>query len=150
MARRAMVSASMSDADQTILRLQHVAGPGQDQRNLLVGDRHHGFQPAQVAVGPPVLGQFDTGAGQLAGMLFQLCFQPLEQGEGIRRGAGKAGNDRAIANPADLFGIGLDDGGAQADLAVAGDHDAPVLAHRQDGGAVPEGLVGIGHKGPAE
>ena len=33
-----------------------------------VGDRHHGFQAAQVAVGAPVLGQLDAGPGQLAGI----------------------------------------------------------------------------------
>jgi hypothetical protein len=69
---------------------KHVAIAGDDQRRLPVGHRQHGFQPAQHAVGAPVLGQFDSAAQQIALMLFQLGFEALEQREGIRRAAGKA------------------------------------------------------------
>ncbi len=53
--------------------LQHVAGAGQDQRDVLVGHDHHGLQPAQVAVGAPVLGEFDRGPGQLPRILLELA-----------------------------------------------------------------------------
>ena len=39
--------------------------------------------------------------------------------------------------PSHLARVGLDDGLAQADLPVAGDHNLRALAHRQDGGAMP-------------
>src|SRR6185437_7260699 len=62
------VVAAGADAGDARFRLQHVAGAGQDQRYLLVGDDHHGFEPAQVAVGAPVLGELDRGAQKLAGV----------------------------------------------------------------------------------
>ena len=101
-------------------RLQHVAGAGQDQRDLLVGDQHHRLQPAQIAVGAPVLGELDAGAHELAGILLELGLQPFEQGEGVGGGAGEAGDHLALAEPAHLLGVALHDGLAEADLAVAG------------------------------
>ncbi len=50
---------------------------------------------------------------------------------------GEAADDAALAERAHLAGIGLDDGGAEADLPVAGDHHAAAFAHGQDGGGVP-------------
>ena len=105
------------------LRLQHVAGAGEHQRHLLVGDDHHGFQPAQVAVGAPVLGELNRRARELAGILLELGLQPLEQGEGVGGGAGKAADHVAFAELAHLFGISLDNGLADRDLAVAADGD---------------------------
>ena len=78
------------------------------------------------------LGQFDTGPGQLAGVLFELALEPLEQGECVRRGAGKSGDHLALGKPAHLTGVGLHDGLADRDLPVAGDHDFAALAHRKD------------------
>ena len=74
---------------------------------------------------------------QLAGILLKLGFQPLEQREGVGGGAGKAADHVALAEPAHLLGIGLDDGLADRDLAVAADDHAAALADGQDGGAVP-------------
>ena len=109
----------------------------------LVGDDHHGFEPAQIAVGAPVLGELDRGAGELAGILLELGLEPLEQGEGVGGGAGEAADDVALAEPAHLLGVGLDDGLADRDLAVAADDDLAALADGQDGGAVPgAGLTG--------
>ena len=71
------------------LGLQHVAGARQDQGDVLVGDDHHRFQPAQIAVGAPILGEFDAGAVKLPGILFELGLQPLEQREGVGGGAGE-------------------------------------------------------------
>ena len=133
------VIAARADADEPVLRLQHVAGAGEDQRDVLVGDRHHRLEPAQIAVGAPVLGELDAGARELARMLLELGLQPLEQGEGVGGGAGEAGDDLAVAQPAHLAGVGLDDGLAHRDLAVAGDDDLAALAHGEDGRAVPVG-----------
>ena len=131
------IVAAGADADDAGFRLQHVAGAGEHQRHVLVGDDHHGFQPAQKAVGAPVLGKLDRGARELAGILFELGFQPLEQRESVGGGAGKAADHVAFAEAAHLLGIGLDDGLADRDLAVAADRDQPALADGQDGGAVP-------------
>ena len=43
----------------------------------------------------------------------------------------------SAAKPAHLAGVGLDDGLADRDLAVAADGDEPALANGQDRGAVP-------------
>ena len=138
--------AAGADADQPVLRLQHVAVAGQHQRHGFVGDRHHRLEPAQVAVGAPVLGQLDAGARQLAGMLLELGLEPLEQGEGVGGGAGEAGDHAAAGQPPHLLRVRLHDRLAEADLAVAGDDDLAVLAHGKNGRAVPNGrFVAGGH-----
>ena len=88
--------------DDAVVGLEHVAGAGQHQRVRLVGDDHHRLEPAQIAVGAPVLGELDGGAHQLVGILLELGFEPLEQGEGIGGGAGEAGDHLAAGEPADL------------------------------------------------
>ncbi len=72
---------------------------------VLVGDQHHRLEPAQIAVGAPVLGELDAGPRQLAGILLELALEPLEQREGVGGGAGKAGDDAALAERAHLLGI---------------------------------------------
>ena len=106
-------------------------------RLTVVGDGHHRFEAAEIAVGAPVLGEFDAGARQIARMLLKLGFEPLEQREGVGGRPGEAGDDLAVAEAADLPGVRLDDGLAERDLAVAGDHDLAALAHGQDRRAVP-------------
>ena len=88
--------------------------PVSTRRLVGVGDDHHGLEPAQIAVGAPVLGELDAGARQLAGIALELGLQPLEQGEGVGGGAGEAGDDVAVADAAHLPGVGLDDGLAEA------------------------------------
>src|ERR1700712_2537567 len=131
------VIAAGPDRHHAGFRLQNVAGAGEDQRHVLVGDDHHRLQAPQVTVGAPVLGQFDRGAGQLSRILLELAFQPLEQGKGVGRGAGKTADDISLAELADLFGVGFDDGLADRNLPVAADHHLAALADRQNRGAVP-------------
>jgi hypothetical protein len=52
-------------------------------------------------------------------VLLQLGLEALEQGEGVGRGAGKAGQHLVMVELAHLARAGLDDGVAQGDLAVA-------------------------------
>src|SRR3546814_19236798 len=66
---------------------------------------------------------------QLAGMSLQLGLQPLEQGEGVRRGPGKAADQRSVAQPAHLAGIGLYHRLPQRALSVARHH--PLSEHRK-------------------
>ncbi len=101
-------------------------------------DDHHGFQAAQVAVGAPLLGELDRGAHELAGVLLELAFQPLEQREGVGGGAGKAADYVALAQAPHLLGVALDDSLADRHLAVATDRHNAALADGQYGGAVPE------------
>ena len=61
------------------------------------------------------------------GILLELGLQPLEQREGVGGRAGEAADDVALAEPAHLAGVALDDGLAEADLAVAADDDRPPL-----------------------
>jgi hypothetical protein len=108
-----------------VLGLEHVAVAGDDQRGLAVGHGQHGLQPAQHAVGAPVLGQLDRRAHQVALVLLQLALEALEQGEGVRGGAGEAGQHLVVVELADLAGGCLDDDVAQGDLAVAADRHLP-------------------------
>jgi hypothetical protein len=105
--------------------------------DVLVGDDHHCLQPPQIAVGAPILGEFDRRAGQLAGILIELGFQPLEQRERVGRSAGEAADYLALAEPAHLLGVGLDDRLPDRDLTVAAHGYQAALAHGQDGRAVP-------------
>ena len=75
-------------------------------------------------------------------MALQLGFEALEQREGVGRGAGEARDDLAVADPADLLGVALDDGLAHRDLAVAGHDDLAVLADRENGRGMPAGTGG--------
>ena len=86
---------------------------------LAVGNREHGLQPAQHAVGAPVLGQLYRRAQELALMLFQLGFEALEQRERIRRATGKSGQNLVVVQPAYLACGGLDNDIAEGDLAIA-------------------------------
>src|SRR6202035_4137071 len=129
-------------------RLEHVAGSGEHQRYLLVGDDHHGFEAPQITVGAPILGKLDRGAGELGGILLELAPQPLEQGESVAGGPGKAADHLALAEPAHFLGIGLDDGLADRDLAVAADRHHAALADGENGGAVPEAGLRIVHGSP--
>ena len=106
-------------------------------------DEHHGFKPAQVTVGTPVLSEFDRGAGELTGILLKFALQPFEKREGVGGGASEAADDVTLTKPAHLLGVGLDDGLADRHLAVATDDDATALADGEDGGAVPDVRRGI-------
>ena len=63
---------------------------------LGVGDDHQRLEVSQILVGSPVLGELDRGAQELAVILLELAFQPLEQSEGVGRRAGE---------PADHFAL---------------------------------------------
>src|SRR5208283_251206 len=100
------------------------------------------FQATQVAVGPPVLGEFHTGALKLVRIALQLAFQAFEQGEGIGGCPGEAADDgAACADAPDFAGVTLDDGLAHADLAVPGHGDFAIPPYAQDGCAVPPDRV---------
>src|SRR5262245_37426791 len=132
------VVAAGADAHHAGIGLEHVAGAGEHQRYLRVGNDHHRLEAAQVAARATVLGEVDGGAGELSRILLELAFQPLEQGEGVGGGAGEAPDHVALAEAAHLLGVGLDDGLADGHLPVAADHDAAAFADGQDRRAVPD------------
>ena len=103
-ARRGLrVGAARADRDDAVLGLEHVAVAGDDQRGLAVGDREHRLEPAQHAVGAPVLGELDRRAHQVALVLLELGLEALEQREGVggarrrsRRGSGRGSSWRTL------------------------------------------------------
>ena len=74
------VVAAGADADDAVFRLQHVAVAGEGEAAVLVGDGHQRLQPAQVAVGAPVLGEFDAGALKLVRDIAPACFPAVPAG----------------------------------------------------------------------
>src|SRR6185437_102388 len=116
-----------------------------DERDLLVGHRHHRFQSPQIAVGAPILGELDAGTRELARMLLELRLEPLEEGQRVGGGAGEAGHHRAVAQPAQLPGVRFDDGLAHRYLAVPGDHHPAILSDAEDGRTVPAFGLGVAH-----
>ena len=139
------VVAAGADADDAVFGLEHVPVAGEGEAAVLVGDGHQGFEAAQVAVGAPVLGEFDAGAFELVRVSLQLAFQAFQQGEGVGGGAGEPRDHGAAgADAADLAGVALDDGLTHADLAIAGHGDFSIPPYAQDGGAVPPDRVGSG------
>ena len=127
--------AAGTDGHQRVLGLDHVAVAGHDERRRLVRDAEQRLEPAQAAVGAPVLRELDRGAREVA-VLLQLALEPLEQREGIGRAAGEPGDHASLVQPAHLARIRLHDGVAERDLAVAAHGDETVAAHAEDSGAV--------------
>ena len=134
-----------ANADQAVIRLEHVAIAGQQQRHLGVGDRHHGLEPPQIAVRAPVLGELHGSPHQLTGMPLELGLEPLEQGEGIRRATGEPRHDLAVAEATHLARGRLQDRALPAHLTIAGNHHVTVRSDRQDGRAVPGLRPGLLH-----
>jgi len=135
--RRRARNCPRPDPHQAALRFEHVAGAGEQQRDLAIGDQHHGLQPPQIAIHAPILGELDGRPRELARIALKLGLEPLEQRERIGGGAGKTADHLALAEPPDFLGIRLDDRLADADLAVAADRDLTGLADREDRGGVP-------------
>ena len=70
---------------------------------------------------------------EVAAVLFELGFEAREEREGVGGGAGEAGQDRVVVEPPDLAGALLEDGVAERDLAVAGEHRLVLVADGEDG-----------------
>ena len=140
------VASAGTDADQPVIGLHDVARARQHERGLRVGHYHHRFEPAQEFLGPPVLAQLYAGASKIAGVFFDLGFEPLEQREGIGGGAREARDHVPLAQPAHLAGVGLHHGLAEGHLPVARDDDGSALADGKNGGGTPAPVfVLIGH-----
>ena len=88
-----------------------------------VGDCQHRFEPAQDAVGAPVLRELDGRAHQIALMLVELGVEPLEQRERVGGGTREARENPIVMQPAHFFRALFDDDVAESDLAVAAHRD---------------------------
>ena len=82
----------------------------------------------------------------MARILVELGFEPFAKGEGVGGRSGEADDDLALAETPHLARIALDDGLAQADLAVAGDDGLAALAHQDDGRRVHGGGPMLGRR----
>ena len=128
-ARRGLrVRTAAADRDQPVLGLEHVAVAGDDERGFAVGDGEHRFEPAQDAVGAPVLRELDRRAREIALVLLELRLEALEQRERVRRAAGETGEDAVLVEAPHLARARLDDDVAERDLAVAAERDAACRA----------------------
>ena len=68
-------------------------------------------------------------------MLLELSLETFEQGEGISRTTGEAGNHLIVVDPAHFLRVALDDGIAKGNLTVSRHDHIAAPAHGQDGGA---------------
>ena len=91
---------------------------------VAVGDGEHRLEPAQDAVGAPVLGELDRRALQLALVLVELGLEALEQRERVGGRAREAGEHAVVVQAAHLARGRLDDDVAERHLAVAAERDA--------------------------
>src|SRR6202008_915799 len=125
-----------ANGENSMLRLEHVAHAGDDQRALLVGDREHRLQAPQDAGGSPVLLQLDRRAQQIALVLVELRLEALEEREGIGGAAGKAGEDAVLVEAPHLARAALQHDLAEGHLAVAAKRDGCAASNGKNGGAV--------------
>src|SRR5205085_7414211 len=82
---------------------------------------------------PPLLGQFGGRPRDRALVVAQLRLEPLQQAEGVGRGAGEPGEHLAVVELADLLRVVLHDDVAERDLAVAADGGPGGSSHGENG-----------------
>mmetsp|Transcript_27470 Transcript_27470/g.110031 ORF Transcript_27470/g.110031 Transcript_27470/m.110031 type:complete len:298 (-) Transcript_27470:9-902(-) len=121
-----------ADAHDAVRGLEDVAVARELEGDRGVGDEEDRLEPPQVFVGAPGLGEVDAGARQLAGVLLELTLEALQERERVGRRAREARED-AVAEPADLLRVALDDERALRDHAVADERDLAALSDDEDG-----------------
>ena len=86
-----------ADREDAVVRLDQLAGAGDDEAVLLVGDDEQRLEAAQHAVAAPILRQLHGRARHVAGIALELLLELLEQRHGVGGGAGETGEDLAAA-----------------------------------------------------
>ena len=114
------------DAHDPVVGLDEVAGAGEQEQLLAVHHDEHRLEPAQGAIGAPVLRELDGRALELSAVLFELRFEPGEEREGIGGRTGEPGDNSVVIELPDLARVVLHHGLAERDLAIAGHHGAIV------------------------
>ena len=81
-----------------------ITSPDPEIRNVCprVGHNEQRLEIAQHLVGAPILGQFDGGAIQVAGVLLQLGFEAREKRECIGGRSGETGENLVLIEAANL------------------------------------------------
>ncbi len=64
-------------------------------------------------------------------ILLELAFKPGQQGKGVGRSAGKAGQNSLVVKPANFLRVRFHDGFAERNLPVAGHSYMIVFANQQ-------------------
>ena len=102
--RRQGIIAARADCQHTVIGFDDFPIAGNEQDALAVCDEEQGFQLVQDFVRPPVFGQLDSTAYQIAIVFIQFIFKTIEQGERIGYRSGKTTDDFAMVQAADLLG----------------------------------------------
>ena len=102
--RRQRVRAARSDRHDPVVGLDQIAVARQQIASACVHDDQHRFEPAEHAIGAPVLRELDGGALEVAAILFELGLEAREERERIGGRAGKPGEDPVVVEPANLPG----------------------------------------------
>src|SRR5277367_3828168 len=113
-------AAARTDGNQIMLGFDDIAIARYDVGTVHICDAQQGLEPAQTSIGTPVFRQLDGGAREIT-EFFQFSLEALEQREGVRGAAGKAGQYFSAVEPAHLAGVGLHHALTQGHLAVAAD-----------------------------
>ena len=87
------VGPARADGQDAVVGLDDVARARDQEGRLLVGHDHQGLELAEGLVQAPILGQLDGRPRQIALVFLELGLEAGEQGEGVRGGAGEAGQD---------------------------------------------------------
>ena len=129
-----------ADGEDPLVGRDDVARPREEERRLRVGDDEERLELPERLLRPPVGRQLDGGALELSVELLELPLEAGEEGDGVGRRAGEAGEDLPVEEPADLRGAVLDDGRPHRHLPVAPERDASVPPDAEDGRVAEEGL----------
>ncbi len=131
---RHRIRAARSNRDDPIVRLDEIAGAGEQVRGLGVHDDEHRLETAERAIGAPILRKLHGGALEIAAVLFQLRLEAREQRERIRRGPREARENTVVVEAANLARALLDDRFPECDLAVARHDGLTVVPDGEHGG----------------
>ena len=101
--RRQRVRPARSDRDDAVVGLDEVAGARQQERRRLVEHDQHRLEPAQDAIGAPVLRQLDGRALEVAAVLLELGFEAREERERVGGRPGEPGEDPVVVEAPDLL-----------------------------------------------
>ena len=94
--RRGGIATSRTDADYRVVRINHIAGAGQEIAVFDIHERQHGVEFAQIFVGAPLLGQLYGRALQVVVVLLQFGLKFFKQRQGVGHGPGKATQDFSL------------------------------------------------------
>jgi hypothetical protein len=100
--------------------------------DVRVRHRQEGFEPAQHAIAPPLLGQLDRRPPEVAAMLLEPRLEPLEQGEGVGRRAGEPCQHPIVVDAPHLARGVLQHRLADGHLPVASHGHPTAMADRDD------------------